>query len=401
MRLQTLRTTGPVQLALPRRVVRLDKARRDNNNGWFTRERTLVLVLAGITLGVFYLCYLLVLPFVPALTWAVAVAIVANPLHDWVQRRFRSRSIVAALVVVIITASVLVPATFVAQHVTNDAAASAEKLKSELQDGQWREIIERNDLAASVARWVEDEVDIRAQIESLTEDILSGARKLISRSVYLATGLLITLFLLFYFFRDKEKILAALHRAIPLSPRETDRLFQKVQDTIHAIVYGTVLVALVQGALGGLMFWVLGLPSPLLWGTVMALLAILPVLGAALIWVPAAIFLLVDGSWEKALILTAWGGIVVAFIDNLLYPVFVKGRLRLHTVPVFISIIGGLVAFGGAGVVLGPVVLAIAVALTDVWRQRMAHGEAVDTGAEAEAAGRETAPSQARRAKPT
>jgi predicted PurR-regulated permease PerM len=382
-------------------MIRLDKTPRDNNGGWFTRERTLVLLLAGITLGVFYLCYLLVLPFVPALTWAVAIAVIAHPLHEWVLRRFRSRSIVAALVVVILTASVLVPAVFVAQRVTNDAADTAEKLKSGLEGGKWRQLIERNELAATLARWIEREVDIRAQIERFTEDILGGAKKLISGSVYFVTGLLITLFLLFYFFRDKEKIVAALHRAVPLSPRETDRLFRKVQDTIYAIVYGTVLVALVQGALGGIMFWILGLPSPLLWGTAMALLAILPVLGAALIWVPAAIFLLVEGSWEKALILTAWGGIVVAFIDNLLYPVFVKGRLRLHTVPVFISIIGGLVAFGGAGVVLGPVVLAIAVALTDVWRQRMAQGDAVENGADAEAAGREAAPARGRQARTT
>lgn len=382
-------------------MIRLDKAQRNNNDGWFTRERTLVLVLAGITLGVFYLCYLLLLPFVPALTWALAIAVIAHPLHSWVLRRLHSRSVVAALVVVILTASVLVPAGFIAQQVTHEAAETAQKLKSGLEDGKWRGIIERNEPAAALTRWIEREVDIRAQIERFTEDIVGSAKKLLSGSVYFATGLLITLFLLFYFFRDKEKIVAALHRAVPLSPRETDRLFLKVHDTIHAIVYGTVLVALVQGALGGLMFWILGLPSPLLWGTAMALLAILPILGAALVWVPAAILLLVDGSWEKALILTVWGGVVVAFIDNLLYPVFVKGRLRLHTVPVFISIIGGLAAFGMAGVVLGPVVLATAVALTDVWRQRMSHGDAIESGADAAAAGREAAPSRGRPAQAT
>lgn len=138
-----------------------------------------------------------------------------------------------------------------------------------------------------------------------------------------------------------------------------------------------------QGVLGGLMFWVLGLPSPLLWGTVMALLAVLPVLGAAIVWVPAALYLLLEGSPEKALILAAWGGIFVALIDNVLYPIIIKNRLRLHTVPVFIAVIGGLVAFGAAGVVLGPVVLAITVALADVWRQRMVQSDAVEEGVDA------------------
>jgi predicted PurR-regulated permease PerM len=114
-----------------------------------------------------------------------------------------------------------------------------------------------------------------------------------------------------------------------------------------------LFVTLVQGILGGLMFWWLDLPAPLLWGAVMAVVAITPVFGAALIWVPAAIFLALGGSWEKALVLTAWGGIVVALIDNLLYPVLIGKDLRMHTVPVFIAIVGGLIVFGASGLVLG------------------------------------------------
>jgi len=160
-------------------------------------------------------------------------------------------------------------------------------------------------------------------------------------------------------------------------------VFLNIENTIHAIVFGTLLLALLQGALGGLMFWALGLPAPLLWGAVMGLLAVLPMFGAALVWIPAAVYLLMEGSWEKALILTAWGSLVVGLIDNLLYPLFVRNRLRLHTVPVFISVLGGLAAFGAAGIVIGPVALALAVGLVDVWRRRMQHGEAVEDVADA------------------
>ena len=103
----------------------------------------------------------------------------------------------------------------------------------------------------------------------------------------------------------------------------------------------------------------------------MAFLAILPVMGAAIVWIPAALFLLLEGSWEKALLLTAWGGIVIALIDNVIYPILVKDRLRLHTVPVFIAMLGGLVVFGTAGVVLGPVVLVLTFALIEIWRRRV------------------------------
>jgi predicted PurR-regulated permease PerM len=354
-----------------------------NGNGWFTRERVLVLVLAFTTAVVFYVCYLLVLPFAPALIWALAIAIVAHPLHEWIQRRIKRRSLAAALAVVAVTLTIVTPAVVVIHLATNEATASAETMKEMFSEGRWRDLAERNQLLAAVIDWVEREVRIGQQMQGIAEGVLGGAKQVVSRSIYAATGMLITLFLLFYFFRDKDSILATLRGSLPLSPRESEKVFQNVEDTIHAIVFGTLLVSLVQGALGGIMFWGLGLPAPLLWGAVMGLLAILPVLGAAVVWIPAAAYLLFEGSWEKALILTAWGGLVVGLIDNLLYPIFVKNRLRLHTVPVFISVLGGLAAFGAAGIVLGPLVLAIAVGLVDVWRRRMQHGEAVEDSTDA------------------
>ena len=107
----------------------------------------------------------------------------------------------------------------------------------------------------------------------------------------------------------------------------------------------------------------------------MAVLAILPIFGAALIWVPAALFLAIQGEWNKALLLAGWGALIVGLVDNLLYPMLVKNRMRMHTVPVFIAVLGGLFAFGATGIVLGPLILAIALALLDIWRRRMALGE--------------------------
>ncbi len=166
--------------------------------------------------------------------------------------------------------------------------------------------------------------------------------RFVAGSAWALVELLLTLFVLFYLFRDRRKALGTLRSLVPLSEREADEVFTRVSDTIHATVYGTLVVAAVQGALGGLIFWWLGLPAPILWGTVMGLLAIVPVLGAFIIWVPVALFLAATGQWGKAAILIAWGGIVIALIDNLLYPILVGKRLRLHTVPVFFAIVGAL-----------------------------------------------------------
>jgi predicted PurR-regulated permease PerM len=123
--------------------------------------------------------------------------------------------------------------------------------------------------------------------------------------------------------------------------------------------------------LGALVFWWLGLPGPLLWGAVMAILSVLPVLGAAIVWLPVAAFLALQGNWTDALILAGFGSVVIGLVDNLVYPLIVKDRIRLHAVPVFVSIIGGLVVFGLSGVVLGPLLLALTDTLVGQWRRRL------------------------------
>ena len=138
-----------------------------------------------------------------------------------------------------------------------------------------------------------------------------------------------------------------------------NRLFSEVFDTVHATIYGTFVVAAVQGALGGLMFWWLDLPEPLLPGVVMGLLAVVPVLGAFIIWIPAAIFLVLEGSGGKALLLTLWGAVVVGGIDNLLYPMLVGSRLKMHSLTAFVSIVGGLIVLGPSGLILGPVMFMV------------------------------------------
>jgi predicted PurR-regulated permease PerM len=203
---------------------------------------------------------------------------------------------------------------------------------------------------------------------------------IVGGSLRILIELLVMFFLLFYSFRDEAQGLSALRALLPLSKSETDVVFQLVSDTIHGTIYGTLMAALLQGALGGLMFWWLGLPSPLVWGIVMALLGVVPVLGPFIIWIPAAIVLALQGHWGKALILTAWGAVIIGLIDNIVYPVFVGKRMHFHTVPVFIALIGGLMLFGTAGLVVGPIVMATTVALLEVWRQRTTGGSTVEAG---------------------
>lgn len=351
-----------------------------HNQGWLSRERTLALVLIAATALALYLCYRLARPLLPALAWALALAVVAHPVYQWLARRVPRADLAAGLAVAVVAIVIIGPALFVTHQLTREVAAGMERLQNEAAAGHWRAVTERNPRLAPVLHWLERHIDLRREAQRVSASVTERVPSLVTGSLWAVAELLITLFFLFYFFRDRRAALQALCSLVPLSDAETNAVLTRVAETIYATLYGTVVVAAVQGTLGGLMFWWLGLPAPLVWGTVMALLAIIPVLGPFVVWIPAAVFLALEGSWGKALILTLWGGIVVALIDNLLYPVLVGTRLRLHTVPVFIAILGGLAVFGASGLILGPVILAVTIALLDVWRRRTVGGRTAEGG---------------------
>ena len=224
--------------------------------------------------------------------------------------------------------------------------------------------------------WVQSNVDPGKEAARLAGGLTSWVSSFIADSAWFVLQVVVSAFTLFYLLRDGEEALASLRLWIPLSPEEANQVFSKISETISATLYGHLLASAVQGLLGGLMFWWLGLPAPLMWGTVMALLSVIPVLGAFLIWIPAALFLLLKGSWIKAVILLIWGNFVVGLADNLLYPFLVGKKVRLHPVPVFFAILGGLFTFGVSGLILGPLILAVTIALLKIWRLRILRAEA-------------------------
>jgi predicted PurR-regulated permease PerM len=342
--------------------------------GWLSRDRVMAMVLIAATLITFYLCYLVLSPFLPALAFALALAVVARPLHVWLAGRIRHQGFAAGVTVAVVALLIVVPTLFVMQNIVGEAIDASRLAQRELSDGRVWETIEKYPQIASLYGWIAERVDLGGIAQQAAGFLSASTMTLLGGSVSAIVNVLITFFSLFFFLRDRDTMLKMLRSLAPLSRREADRMLGRVTDTIRATVFGTLVVAAIQGALGGLMFWWLGLPGPVLWGSVMALLSVVPVLGAFIVWIPAAIFLAIGGEWTKAIILTVWGSLVVGFIDNLLYPILVGRKLRMHTLPVFFSIVGGLVAFGTAGLILGPLVLAVAAALIDLWRMRMEDG---------------------------
>jgi predicted PurR-regulated permease PerM len=350
---------------------------RPRPDNFLTRERILVIVLVAVSCLVLWLSWLVVHPFVPALTWAVVLAVIAHPLHERLLTRVRWANVAAGLAVIGVTVVIAIPAAVLVREVGQEATASANAALRLVDGERWRHAIRQFPSLAPVLEWVEREVDVKDQVKQASGGITLGVRNVLANAIEFGVTLLITFFLLFFVLRDKWRILETIQGLVPLAHAETAQVTHKVRDMISAVVYGTLSVALVQGALGALIFWWLDLPAPLLWGAMMALMAVLPIFGAALIWAPAALFLVLDGHWEKALILVAWGSIVIGLIDNIMIPILMKNRVHMHTVPVFIAAMGGLLAFGATGIVLGPLVLAVLIALIDVWKRRMLLKEVV------------------------
>ena len=334
-----------------------------------TRVQTAVLTTATV-LGI-YLCYRLAVPFLPALAWAVALAVLFAPLQRRLLLRLKRPALAAVISVLIIGVIVVVPLTFLGQRLVMQAAQGAELVETRVKSGEWRRALDAQPQLAPIADVIEHQIDLPGTLKTFTTWLSTTAGSIVKGSVFQLIGVCLTFYLLFFFLRDSRAILQSLRSLSPLSDTEMDRLFGRIDDTIHATVYGTLAVAAMQGFLGGLMFWWLGLPAPLLWGMVMALLAVVPLLGAFIVWLPAAIYLALEGNWGQALILTAWGMFVVGTIDNLMRPILVGNRLKLHTVLAFMSVVGGLMLFGPAGLILGPVTLTTTLVLLEIWRSRM------------------------------
>lgn len=328
-----------------------------------------MLLLMAFTVAGLYLCYRLAAPFVPALAGALALAVLFSPVHRRLERRLGNGNIAAGLCVLVAALLVVVPVTLIASRLVDELNRGAQAIQALVESGSWRAAFDRHAVLAPIGHWLDKQLDLPSAVAPAAAWLTSAGASVLQGSVLQGIGAVLVFYVFFYMLRDRAAALQALRSLSPLSDDDMGQLFSEVADTVHATIYGTLIVAVIQGALGGLMFWWLGLPEPLLWGVVMGLLAVVPVLGAFIIWLPVAIFLALEGSIGHALLLAAWGTVVVGGIDNLLYPILVGKRLKMHTLVAFVSIVGGLIVFGPSGLILGPVVFTVTRRLLQIWKR--------------------------------
>jgi predicted PurR-regulated permease PerM len=335
------------------------------------------------TVVALYLCWTMLRPFVEVVLWAVVLVIVFFPVHRRIQARVGSPGWSAVLSCLLVIVVILVPLTLLTFAVVNELADFAQMLQPQPDGtggaaGAAAGLLDPNSpYFGPVVQWLGQYVDLNkfASQEFIAERLKGVSGAIAARTLGFVGGFVgfvvevfFVIFTMYYLFRDGERLRAAAYEMAPLSDSKAREIFDRTGEVISASVYGVLVIAVIQGVLGGLAFWVLGLPSPLLWGVVMIFLSMIPMLGAFIVWVPAALYLGLTGHWASALILTVWGALVIGSADNFLRPKLVGERTRLHELLIFFSVLGGLQVFGVLGIVLGPVIVAITIALLDVLR---------------------------------
>lgn len=322
-----------------------------------------------------YACYQIVAPFLGPLIWAMFFAFLLHPSHVRLTRRLRNRPERSAWILTILSLFVIVgPLAAFGASFVNEASQLAQRLQGAVADGargNWQQVVD-HPVLQNLLGWAEQNLGItvtqvRGWVGEATRNLLqflaSASGQLFLGALGTVVGLCLTIFLMFFFIRDGATMLVKVRELVPLPPEKRQALFEHLGAVTRAVVFGTGLTALIQGALVGVAFLIVQLPSPIVFGTIAALLSLLPVGGTAFIWVPAVIVLGTQGRWIAAIFMLIWGALLVSMIDNFLKPLLISGRAPVSTLTVFIGVLGGVAAFGAVGLFLGPVVLALAVAL--------------------------------------
>lgn len=322
-----------------------------------------------------YALLLIFTPFALPMTWAAFLAFLLFPLNLRWRRRLKSKSIAASVLTVLAPIVILLPLSALSVEFVSQISALLRQTQKSATEMDIRSFsdLQQFPWIARINTWLQAHADISA--EQVQSWLVSATREVMQRaaswggSFFLgALGSLlafaIMLFLLFFFLRDGELMIARGRRLIPMAEDRKERLFNQLGAVTRAIVFGTTVTALLQGLLLGVGFQIAGLPSPLVFGVLAALLSLLPVGGAAFVWIPAVIWLFFDKHWGSGIFLLVWG-CLLGGLDNVVRPILISGRARISALAVFVGVLGGIPAFGAIGVIAGPVVLCLVLALIE------------------------------------
>lgn len=335
---------------------------------------SLLIILAVV---IYYVGRILA-PFFTALAWSAILATVFYPVFQLLSRRVRSSELASGLACVLLTFAIVLPVLAVVLLMAGESVKAYNSLENAITTTAATKVADIHNSAA-YHKLMEELDEMGLPQPNLGSAVMRAVREvsrfLVASSASILSGLMnfilqffVMLLGLYYLFLNGPAILEEMRSLIPLKAQYEERIIQKFRGVVHATFTGSLAVAVIQGAVGGLGFMVFGLPSPLLWGAVMALASLVPVVGTALVWGPVVIFYLLTTSILKGLLMLLVFGVAVGSVDNILKPVLIQRGMEIHTLWVFVSVIGGLSVFGFLGLVLGPFLFTVLVVLLEIYK---------------------------------
>jgi predicted PurR-regulated permease PerM len=343
-------------------------------------DRTFLLLVVAVSVGFAWILW----PFFGAVLWGTILAIVFAPLDRRLQSSFGQRRTLAALAtVVIVLLLVILPFILIGGLLIQEALGAYDKFQSgELSVSRYFQ-----QALGALPAWIIDVLhrfglaDLGSVQNKMSTGLMQGSKFLATKAVEIgqntfdmAVNVCIVLYLLFFLLRDGDELSRRIRTAIPLHPDQRRELFEMFTTVTRATVKGNVVTAIVQGALGGLIFWILDVHAPVLWGVVMAFLSLLPAVGCALVWLPVAIFFLVTGALWQGVVLIAFGVLVIGLVDNVLRPILVGKDTKMPDYVVLVSTLGGIAIFGLNGFVIGPLIAAMFMSVWEIFAAARARG---------------------------
>ncbi|GGY68411.1 AI-2E family transporter [Marinobacter zhanjiangensis] len=326
-------------------------------------------------------------PFLGPIFWAVAIAVIFHPVQQRLIRRLGDRpSLVALLTLLVCMVIVIMPVLVLVSSMVAEGLSIYQKIQDgDIRPGEYIDQVNQSfpAIEAFLAQFNLDFAELRDRMASgfagASQFLAKQALDLGQNTFRFFLNLALMIYLAFFLLRDGSRLVELLIQALPLGDERERLLFTKFAEVTRATVKGNLLIAIIQGALGGLIFWVLGVTGAVLWGVVMAIFSLLPAVGAAVVWVPVAIYLVAIGDYVPAAVLTGFGAVVIGLADNLLRPILVGRDTKLPDYIVLLSTLGGLVMFGINGFVMGPLVAALFMAFWGLFIREFTHQEPVST----------------------
>lgn len=345
------------------------------------REHIVIALFFLIAAATFYLFYRIIVPFFVPLAWAAVFAILFYPLYEWLITKIKRAGVAALLVTLLLLVLIIGPVTYLFVELVDQASGAVSRVNELYASGDLGRLLHLDiPWLSSLLEKLSPYFDIsKIDLNELAKDsvdkigglVLGQTSWLFTNATRAVMYFLMMLFATYYFLKDGQLIIDRLRRLVPLPANQTDLALGNLRDVIFATMYSGVLIALLQGLLGGLMFWIVGIPSALFWGAIMAFLSILPFIGAFIVYIPAGLILILSGSWIKGLIILVFGTVIVSQVDNFLRPLLVAGRTSMHALLLFFSMAGGVALFGLVGLVVGPLIAAMFVAVLDLVSLRL------------------------------